>query len=244
MAPHSSILAWRIPGTEEPGGLPSMGSHRVGHDWSDLAVAANTKPWTILCQWKSSWSGFFTLFITYYFCLTDVYLGLLLFSRSVVSDSLWPHGVQPARLSSPGACSNSCPRVSFAIQQFHPLSPPSPPALNHSQHQELFQWVSSSHQVAKVLELQLQHQSFSILGYIPAESGQVEISPPQVLSSHLPGKPMIWWPCRTLSWAVKKILPDLLSIWGYQSSLWASLTSQLVKKLPAMQETWVRSLGW
>ena len=32
MAPHSSILAWRIPGTEEPGGLPSMGSHRVGHD--------------------------------------------------------------------------------------------------------------------------------------------------------------------------------------------------------------------
>ena len=35
MAAHSSILAWRIPGTEEPGGLPSMGSHRVGHDWSD-----------------------------------------------------------------------------------------------------------------------------------------------------------------------------------------------------------------
>ena len=85
MAPHSSTLAWRIPGTEEPGGLPSMGSHRVGHDWSDLAVAANTKPWTILCQWKSSWSGFFTLFITYYFCLTDVYLGLLLFSHSVMS---------------------------------------------------------------------------------------------------------------------------------------------------------------
>ena len=40
MATHSSILAWRIPGTGEPGGLPSMGSHRVGHDWSDLAVAA------------------------------------------------------------------------------------------------------------------------------------------------------------------------------------------------------------
>ena len=34
---HSSVLAWRIPGTEEPGGLPSMGSHGVGHDWSDLA---------------------------------------------------------------------------------------------------------------------------------------------------------------------------------------------------------------
>ena len=40
MATHSSVLAWRIPGTEEPGGLPSMGSHRVGHDWNDLAAAA------------------------------------------------------------------------------------------------------------------------------------------------------------------------------------------------------------
>ena len=40
MATHSSILAWRKPGTEEPGGLLSMGSHRVGHDWSDLAAAA------------------------------------------------------------------------------------------------------------------------------------------------------------------------------------------------------------
>ena len=40
MATHSSVLAWRIPGLGEPGGLPSMGSHRVGHDWSDLAAAA------------------------------------------------------------------------------------------------------------------------------------------------------------------------------------------------------------
>ena len=40
MAPHSSILAWRIPWMEEPGRLPSVGSHRVGHDWSDLAAAA------------------------------------------------------------------------------------------------------------------------------------------------------------------------------------------------------------
>ena len=43
MATHSSVLAWRIPGTGEPGGLPSMGSHRVGHEWSDLAaVGKNT----------------------------------------------------------------------------------------------------------------------------------------------------------------------------------------------------------
>ena len=40
MATHSSVLAWRIPGMAEPGGLPSMGLHRVGHDWSDLAAAA------------------------------------------------------------------------------------------------------------------------------------------------------------------------------------------------------------
>ena len=40
MATHSSVLAWRIPGTGKPGGLPSMGLHRVGHDWSDLAAAA------------------------------------------------------------------------------------------------------------------------------------------------------------------------------------------------------------
>ena len=48
MATHSSVLAWRILGTEEPGGLPSLGSHRVGHDWSNLAAAAaailKTKP--------------------------------------------------------------------------------------------------------------------------------------------------------------------------------------------------------
>ena len=40
MATHSSVLAWRIPGTGEPGGLPSMGLHRVGHNWGDLAAAA------------------------------------------------------------------------------------------------------------------------------------------------------------------------------------------------------------
>ena len=45
MAPHSSVLAWRIPGTWEPGGLPSVGSHRVGHNRSDLAAAAAMQIW-------------------------------------------------------------------------------------------------------------------------------------------------------------------------------------------------------
>ena len=46
MATHSSVLAWRTPGTEEPGGLPSMGSHRIGHDWSNLAAAVF---WELRC---------------------------------------------------------------------------------------------------------------------------------------------------------------------------------------------------
>ena len=59
--------------------------------------------------------------------------------------------------------------VSDAIQPFHPLSSPSPPDFNLSQHQGLFQWVNSSQQVAKVLELQLQHQvlAVSIKGWFP-----------------------------------------------------------------------------
>ena len=53
MASHSSIPAWRIPGTGEPGGLPSMGSHRVGHDWSDLAAAEPSQ--AILNNWSMDW---------------------------------------------------------------------------------------------------------------------------------------------------------------------------------------------
>ena len=54
MATHSSILAWRIPGIGEPGGLPSLGSHRVGHDWSDLAAAAaaEVQRVSIICFWE------------------------------------------------------------------------------------------------------------------------------------------------------------------------------------------------
>ena len=48
MATHSRVLAWRIPGMGEPGGLPPMGSHRVGHDWSDLAAAAAAA----VCLWQ------------------------------------------------------------------------------------------------------------------------------------------------------------------------------------------------
>ena len=55
MATHSSVLAWRIPGTGEPGGRPSMGSHRVGHDWSDLAAAAVLLSGPKGIKWARPW---------------------------------------------------------------------------------------------------------------------------------------------------------------------------------------------
>ena len=113
MATHSSVLAWRIPGTGEPGGLPSLGSHRVRHNWSDLAAAAAAD-----CRTPG----------------LPAHHQLLEFAQTHVH---W---------------------VGDAIQPSHPLSSPSPP-FNLSQHQGLFQWVSS-HQVVKDLEFQLQHQSF------------------------------------------------------------------------------------
>ena len=56
MATHSGVLAWRIPGTGEPGGLLSMGSHRVGHDWSDLAAAAAAVHSSLLWPFVFLWS--------------------------------------------------------------------------------------------------------------------------------------------------------------------------------------------
>ena len=66
----------------------------------------------------------------------------------------------PVRHQLPGFTQTHVHRVSDAIQPSHPLSSPSPPAPNPSQHQSLFQCVNSSHEVAKVLEFQLQHHSF------------------------------------------------------------------------------------
>ena len=53
MATHSSALAWRIPGVGELGGLPSLGSHRVGHDWSDIAAAAASFSGDIFCNYRT-----------------------------------------------------------------------------------------------------------------------------------------------------------------------------------------------
>ena len=73
---HSGVLAWRIPGTEEPGGLPSMGSQRVRHNWSDLATAAAA---------ASSWVNIFSI---YY----DLCLHFLSPSFVITSSLLYFHG--------------------------------------------------------------------------------------------------------------------------------------------------------
>ena len=78
---------------------------------------------------------------------------MTLFSHSVVSDSLWPHCSMPGFLvlhHLPELAQTYVRWVTDAIQPSHPLSAPSPPAFNLSQHQGLFQWVSSSHQVGKL----------------------------------------------------------------------------------------------
>ena len=93
-ATHSSVLAWRIPWTEEPGGLQSVGSQRVGHDWVTLLY------YTIL-----------------YYKMCSVQ-----FSPSVMGDSLWPHGLQHARppcpSPTPGVHSNARPSSRWC----HPYS--------------------------------------------------------------------------------------------------------------------------
>ena len=145
MATHSSILAWRIPWTEDSGGLQSIGSHRVGGAWRITAHGVRKS------QTQLKW-----------FSLEEQVQIKHQFSS--VAQSL-PTLCDPMNLSMPARpvhhqLQEFTYRVSDAIQPSHPLLFPSPPAPNPSQHQGLFQWVNSSHQVAKVLEFQPQHQSF------------------------------------------------------------------------------------
>ena len=68
MATHSSVLAWRIPGTGEPGELPSMGSHRVGHDWSDfLETPIKEQVFTKPCL------SFFTVYVQFLNCMIFIH---------------------------------------------------------------------------------------------------------------------------------------------------------------------------
>ena len=115
MATHSSIPAWRIPWTQEPGGPQS----------SSVQFILVSQLCLTVCNAMD--------------CSTP---GL------------------PVQHQPPEFTQTHVHPVSLAIQPCHPLSSSSPPAFKLSQHQSLFQWVSSSHQVAKVLEFHVQHQSF------------------------------------------------------------------------------------
>ena len=181
MTTHSSVLARRIPGTGEAGGLPSMGSHRVRHNWSNLAAAAAGVYVDVIWLSKAvSKNNFMKITSAYDMVQGDrdmnnefkIYMiyfisDLMPCINSVAQScpTLW----DPMNRSTPGLpvhhqllefTQTHIYQVSDVIQPSHPLSSPSPPAPNPSQHQSLFQWVNSLHEVAKVLEFQLQHHSF------------------------------------------------------------------------------------
>ena len=156
MVTPSSVLAWRIPGTVEPGGLPSMGLHRVGHDWSNLAATA-----VFQC--------IYVVQLLHPFICSWIYRLLPSFQFSSVAQSCPTFATPCIFCSTPGLpvhhqllelTQTHVHQIGDAIQSSYPLTSASPPALNLSQHQGLFQGISSSHQVVKVLEFQLQHQSF------------------------------------------------------------------------------------
>jgi len=128
-APHSSTLAWNIPWTEEPGRLQSM--RLLSQTWlSDFIV-------------------------TFHFHALEKEMA----THSSVLAWRIPGTGEPGGLPSMGShrVRHDWSDLAATIQPSHPLSSPSPPALNLSQHQGLFQWASSLYQVAKVLEFQLQH---------------------------------------------------------------------------------------
>ena len=133
MATHSSVLAWRIPGTAERGGLPSMGSHRVGHDCSDLAAAAAGA--LFLGIFSISYWIFLhiRIFCTLNQILCSTILGralcvLSVLTCSVMSDSQRPHGLQPTRLLCPWDSPGKNTRVGcYALfQGIFPTQGPNP----------------------------------------------------------------------------------------------------------------------
>ena len=185
MAPHSSTLAWKIPWTEEPGRLQFMGSLRVRHDWTthfSLSCTGEGHGNPLQCSclehpkdrgawWAAiygvaqsrtrlKWPGSSSSRKPYALVTGSVQFSSVAQSCPTLCD--------PMNRSIPGLpVHHKLPEftqthlhwVGDAIQPCHPLSSPSPPAPNPSQHQSLFQWVNSSHEVAKILEFQLQHHS-------------------------------------------------------------------------------------
>ena len=190
-ATHSSIHDWEIPWTEEPGGLQSTGSQRVGHELVTKTTSSSypdtlTSPhctWTgkaqepfLWCEWKlkPQYCGAPFLLLRVAKNFSSMWWGYrgtrklvyssVQFSCSLVSNSLRPDELPHIRLlcpsPTPRVYSNSCPLSQWCHPTISSSVIPSPPAFSLSQHQGLFKWVRSLHQVAVVLEFQLQHQCF------------------------------------------------------------------------------------
>ena len=171
----------------EPDGLLSLGSHRVRHDQSDLAAAAESNK--AMCLGKTC-----TIRVIIWYARVRLALFRVCVELSTETKTDWemlshcncsihvcnvccccsvakswltlrPHNSRtpgfPVLHYLPEFVQTDVCWVSDATQPSHPLSSPSPLALNVSQHQGLFLWIDSSHQVAKGLALQLQHQSFA-----------------------------------------------------------------------------------
>ena len=156
---------------------PTRGGHGNPrpHRWRSLQAVVRwvTKSWTQLKRLSSHYVHLFILLLMDIWVASSLRLWICLYvsfgecSCSVAKSC--PTLQDPMNRNTPGfPVHHQLPEftqthvhwVGDAIQPTHPLSPASPPAPNPSQHQGLFKWVSSSHQVAKILEFQLQHQSF------------------------------------------------------------------------------------
>ena len=145
MSTHSSVLAWRIPGTGKPGGLPSMGSQRVGHDWSDLAAVAAAVHWLIFLGWTTlhSWDKpnlvmMYRTFDMLLYSVSQYFSSLQLLNHVrlfVTLDCSMPDFPLHHQLLE--FTQTHVHRMGNAIQPSHPLTP-SPLAFSISQHQGLF----------------------------------------------------------------------------------------------------------
>ena len=164
MATNSSILSWTTPWTEDPGELQSMGSKKFGHNWV-------TSTFTFQGMQESQWCATALILAqeTWLLTLQEFESDDLTLVVVVQSLSQGPTLCNTMDFSTPGfpvlhylpgPTQTHVHWAGDAIQPSHPLLSSPPPTFNLSQHWGLFKWVSSSHQVAKVLEFQHKQQSF------------------------------------------------------------------------------------